>query len=94
MRGNNVPDEGVHAILVNLVPTCVKCGSPVTDLLEAEVEEQGQLKRGKYVNSVWMCNEWADVQKRESKNDQREGMVGVASPAYVSPNTPVADEVI
>ena len=41
-----------------------------------------------------MCNERADVQKRESKNDQREGMVGVASPTYVSPNTPVADEVI
>jgi hypothetical protein len=78
--------------LVNLVPTCVKCGSPVTDLLEAEVEEQGQLKRGKYVNSVWMCNECADVQKGESKNDQRESMVGVASPSDVSPNTPRADE--
>ena len=50
--------------LINLVPTCVKCGSPVTDLLEAEVEEQGQLKRGKYVNSVWMCNECADAQKK------------------------------
>ena len=36
----------MYAILVNLIPTCVKCGSPVTDLLEAEVEEQGQLKRG------------------------------------------------
>ena len=76
----------------NLVPTCVKCGSPVTDLLEAEVEEQGQLKSGKYINSVWMCNECADVQKSESKNDQRESMVGVASPSDVSPNTPRADE--
>jgi uncharacterized protein with PIN domain len=82
----------VYAILINLVPTCVKCGSPVTDLLEAEVEEQGQLKRGKYVNSVWICNECADVQKSESKNDQRESMVGVASQADVSPNTPKADE--
>jgi uncharacterized protein with PIN domain len=56
----------VYAILVNLVPTCVKCGSPVTDLLEAEVEEQGHLKRGKYLNSIWMCNECADTQKKES----------------------------
>jgi hypothetical protein len=78
--------------MINLVPTCVKCGSPVTDLLEAEVEEQGQLKRWKYVNSVWMCNECADVQKRESKNDQRGSMVGIASVADVSPNTPKADE--
>jgi hypothetical protein len=76
MRGNKVQDEGVYAILVNLIPTCVKCGSPVTDLLEAEVEEQGQLKRGKYVNSVWLCNGCADVQKRKGKNDQRESMVG------------------
>ena len=87
-----ISGRGVYSILVNLVPTCVKCGSPVTDLLEAEVEEQGQLKRGKYVNSVWMCNECADVQKGESKNVQRESMVGVASPSDVSPNTPKADE--
>jgi hypothetical protein len=39
-----------------------------------------------------MCNECADVQKGESKNDQRESMVGVASLADVSPNTPKADE--
>jgi hypothetical protein len=69
--------ECVYVILVvNLIPTCVKCGSPVTDLLEAEVEEQGQLKSGKYVNSVWLCNGCADVQKRKGKNDQRESMVG------------------
>ena len=78
--------------MINLVPTCVKCGSPVTDLLEAEVEEQGQLKRGKYVNSVWMCNECADVQKRESKHVQRESMIGVTSPSDVSPNTSKVDE--
>jgi uncharacterized protein with PIN domain len=58
-----ISGRGMYSILVNLIPTCVKCGSPVTDLLEAEVEEQGQLRRGKYVNSVWMCNECADVQK-------------------------------
>jgi hypothetical protein len=39
-----------------------------------------------------MCNECADIQKSESKNDQRESMVGVASQADVSPNTPKADE--
>ena len=79
--------------MINLVPTCVKCGSPVTDSLEAEVEEQGQLKRGKYVNSVWVCNECADAQIKGVKNDQHEEtMAGVASPSDVSPNTPKADE--
>ena len=57
-----------YTILINLVPTCVNCGSPVTDSLEAEVEEQGQLKRGKYINSVWMCNKCADAQRTEVKN--------------------------
>jgi hypothetical protein len=33
-------------------------------------------------------------EKSESRNDQRESMVGVASPSDVSPNTPMADEVI
>jgi hypothetical protein len=32
--------------------------------------------------------------KSESRNYQRESMVGVASPSDVSPNTPMADEVI
>ena len=85
----------MYTILINLVPTCVKCGSPVTDSLEAEVEEQGQLKRGKYVNSIWMCNECADTQQTEvkdSSNSQREIKVGVASLTDVSPNTPKADE--
>ena len=39
-----------------------------------------------------MCDECADVQKRESKNNQRESTVGVATPSDVSPNTPKADE--
>ena len=32
--------------------------------------------------------------KSETKNEQRESMVGVASPADISPNTLMADEVI
>jgi hypothetical protein len=90
--------------LVKLVPECVNCGSPVTDSLESEVEEQGQLKRGKYVNSVWMCNECAEREEKEksspsstmdnkrSSDDDQSDSIGVASPADVSPNTPKADE--
>ena len=78
----------MYAILVNLVPTCVKCGSPVTDLLESEVEEQGQLKRGKYINSVWMCKECKEAQG-SGRGEQK---LGTASSSDVSPNTPRADE--
>jgi hypothetical protein len=53
-------------IMVKLVPECVKCGSSVIDSLESEVEEQGQIKRGKYINSV--CQ--ADVSPNTPKADK------------------------
>lgn len=77
--------------MVNLIPTCAQCGSSVTDSLDPEVEEHRQLKKGKYVNSVWMCNECADTQ-RSSNNGRGEQELGKASSADVSPNTPRADE--
>jgi uncharacterized protein with PIN domain len=43
--------------MVNLLPTCVKCGSHVADSLEPEVEKADQVKVGHYVNSVWMCDD-------------------------------------
>ena len=77
--------------LVNLIPTCSLCGSPVTDSLDPMVEEQGQLKRGKYINSVWMCNDCA-VTQGSDKNARGKQELGTASSADVSPNTPKADE--
>jgi hypothetical protein len=77
--------------LVNLIPTCAQCGSPVTDSLDPEVEEQGQLKKGKYINNIWMCNECVDA-KRSSNNGLGNQELGKASSADVSPNTPRADE--
>ena len=43
--------------MIELIPQCVKCGSPVTDLVEPEVEKQGQLKPGHYIDNKWMCND-------------------------------------
>ena len=86
--------------MVKLIPECAKCGSPVTDSVEPEVEEHGQLKRGRYVNSVWMCNDCIEDEKlsstttkqKSTNNNQSDQIVGVASPSDVSPNTPKADE--
>jgi hypothetical protein len=93
--------------MVKLVPECVKCGLPVTDSVEPEVEEHGQVKRGRYINSVWICNDCAKAEEKEqdeksasssvienknSSNDQYDSIVGVASASDVSPNTPKADE--
>ena len=38
--------------MVNLLPTCVKCGSHVADSFETEVEKADQVEAGHYVNSV------------------------------------------
>jgi len=62
--------------MVDLLPTCIKCGSHVADSVEVQV------KVGHYVNSVWMCDDCFR---------QTEGF-GMASSADVSPNTPRADE--
>ncbi len=66
-----------YVVLVKLIPECIKCGSPVTDSLESEVEEQGQLKRGKYINSIWICNDCADTRENVSPNTPKADEAGV-----------------
>jgi hypothetical protein len=68
--------------MVDLIKRCIKCGSNVADSVESEVEKEGQLKIGHYVNSVWFCD---DCFKKPED-------FGKASLADVSPNTPRADE--
>jgi len=41
----------------NLIPTCSKCGSLLSDHIEPEVKKEGLIKEGKYVDNVWICNE-------------------------------------
>ena len=61
--------------MIELVPQCVKCGSPVTDLVEPEVEKQGQLKPGHYIDNKWMCNDCmqSTSENRESNNERDMG---------------------
>jgi len=68
--------------MVDLLPTCIKCGSHVADSVEPEVEKGGQVTVGHYVNSVWQCHDCF----RETE------ILLMASSADLSPNTPRADE--
>jgi hypothetical protein len=68
--------------MVDLLRRFIKCGSNVADSVESEVEKEGQVKIGHYVNSVWFCD---DCFKKPED-------FGKASSADVSPNTPRADE--
>jgi hypothetical protein len=41
----------------NVLPSCNICGVHVIDKVEPEVEKEGIIKEGKYVNNVWICND-------------------------------------
>ena len=71
--------------MANLLPQCTKCGSPVTDSLEDEIEQHEKIKAGSYIKGVWTCNDCIAA-------SQGQDTIGVASKSDVSPNTPRADE--
>jgi hypothetical protein len=89
--------------MINLLPQCSKCGSPVTDSIESEIEQQGKIKTGNYISGTWICNDCLGAEKKEgyssshtsqndnSRNNQFDN-IGLASKSDVSPNTPKADE--
>jgi hypothetical protein len=86
--------------MIKLLPECSKCGSPVTDSLENEIEKHGKVKTGSYADGVWICHDCIenDEGNKHSKgaddsyiSDQCD-TIGLASASDVSPNTPRADE--
>ena len=88
--------------MVKLLAECSKCGSPVTDSLETEIEQHGKVKTGSYANGRWMCHSCIEKEEGKNKNgklvdessyahiDKCE-TIGVANESDVSPNTPRAD---
>ena len=61
--------------MVNLLPQCIKCGSPVTDSLEDEIEQHGKIKAGSYIKGVWTCNDCiATSQGQDKKTEQEEDL--------------------
>jgi hypothetical protein len=87
--------------MIKLLPECSKCGSPVTDSLETEIEQHGKVKTGHYTDGIWMCHDCIENEEAKKKgkgaNDSSASIdqcdsIGVASASDVSPNTPRADE--
>lgn len=87
--------------MIKLLPECSKCGSPVTDSLETEIEQHGKVKTGHYTDGIWMCHDCIESEEAKKKgkraNDSSPSIdqcdsIGVASASDVSPNTPRADE--
>ena len=70
--------------------------APVSDLVELEVEKRGQLKAGHYVDNRWICNYCVQYEtingNKEKRSNNNCDIIGKASSANVSSNTPKADE--
>ena len=88
--------------MIKLLPECSKCGSPVTDSLETEIEQHGKVKTGRYTDGIWICHDCIESEEGKKKGKGPDDYssasidkcdsIGVASETDVSPNTPRADE--
>ena len=57
-------------MVVKIVPTCIECGSLVTDHVEPEVRNEGQIKEGKYIENNWICNHCLEVRSKDKTMTQ------------------------
>ncbi|MGI0043118.1 MAG: hypothetical protein ACRD47_05345 [Nitrososphaeraceae archaeon] len=89
--------------MINSLPRCDQCNSPVTDSIETEIENHGKVKLSKYTRGSWICNDCMTERAGEEKlsatstiqddsNNKHHEHIGAASKSDVSPNTPTADE--
>jgi hypothetical protein len=89
--------------MINSLPRCNQCSSPVTDSIETEIENHGRVKMGKDIDGLWTCNDClterdgeeklsTDLLNRDDSNSMHHEHIGAANKSDVSPNTPTADE--
>ena len=89
--------------MISLLPKCTRCGLPVTDSVEYQIEQHEKIKMGNYINGEWISDDCLAAEKKEEKeysspsqtsrsNANQCDNIGTASESDVSPNTPRADE--
>jgi uncharacterized protein with PIN domain len=89
--------------MIDSLPRCGRCNSPITDSIEIEIENHGKVKLGKHISGFWICNDCLTKKASEEKhstistirndiNNIHHEHLEAASKTDVSPNTPTADE--
>ena len=82
--------------MTDLLPKCTKCGSPVADSIESQIEQHEKIKMGNYINSEWICDNCLRAEHKEKEHSSSHTSqcdnIGTASKSDVSLNTPRADE--
>jgi hypothetical protein len=89
--------------MINSLPRCDQCNSPVTDSIEIEIENHGRVKLGKSIGGSWTCDDCiaertgkekssSTISIQDDSNSVHHEHMKDASKSDVSPNTPAADE--
>ena len=47
----------MNIMVKEVFTSCNVCGAQVSDNVEPEIAKEGQIKQGKYVNNVWICED-------------------------------------
>jgi hypothetical protein len=65
--------------MMDSLPQCDRCNSPVTDSIELETENHGKVKLGKYTSGSWICNDCLrkELGKKNILLSQRFGMISI-----------------
>ena len=86
--------------MIDSLPRCDQCSSPVTDSIQTEIEYHGRVKFGKYIDGSWICSDRMSGRDQDNKvsatltnqDNSHHEHIRDASKSDVSPNTPPADE--
>ena len=86
--------------MIDFLPRCEQCDSPVTDSIEVEIENHGRVKMGKNIQDSWICNDCMTKRTVEAtstiEDDPNSSIqhehIGFANKSNVSPSTPTAEE--
>ena len=54
-------------IMINILPRCSKCGTPVADFVESEIKRHGKINTGQYLTGVWICDYCIQTQQSRGK---------------------------
>lgn len=85
--------------MIDSLPRCEQCNSPVTDSIQTEIEYHERVKFGKYIDGSWVCSDCMSEREGEkvsaaltNQDNPHHEHIRDASKSDVSPNTPPADE--
>lgn len=79
--------------MIDSLPRCEQCNSPVTDSIQTEIEYHGRVKFGKYIGGSWICSDCMSEREGEkvsaaltNQDNPHHEHIRDASKSDVSPN--------